>query len=63
MPQRDSLHTLINMLEDFGVFEGHRVVIEVTNGRDIHCTYDPPLLGETDDAVRERERTILAKAS
>lgn len=60
--RRESLHTLINMLEDFGVFHGRTVTIEVVNGSEFHCSYEPAL-GETEPQVRELERMILAAAS
>lgn len=59
---RESLHTLINMLEDFGVFDGRKVTIEVSNGIDVKLSYDPPL-GENGSYVREQEAAITAKAS
>ena len=55
---RKSLHTLINMLDEFGTFIGRKVVIEITNGTDVKCSYDPPL-GEDSAEVREAEKVIL----
>lgn len=43
MDCRDSLHTMIELLSDCGVFEGRKVTIEVVNGNEIKWDYQPPL--------------------
>lgn len=58
MPYRSSLHSMINMMADFGVFEGREVTIKVRNGTQIEWAVNPPLEG-----VIAREVQVRANAS
>lgn len=59
MPYRNSLHSLVDMLADFGVFEGRNVTIEVVNGTDIRLGINPPLQGVVAGEVIARSKQVI----
>lgn len=61
MPFRASLHTMIDMLADFGIFEGRAVKITVTNGTQIAWDYDPPIVSRAENEIAFAEKTLFAR--
>jgi hypothetical protein len=53
---RKSLHSIIDLLDEFEVFSDRKVTIVVTNGIDVKLKYDPPL---DDDEPEVIERSLL----
>jgi hypothetical protein len=53
---RKSLHSIIDLLDEFEVFSDRKVTIVVTNGIDVKLKYNPPL---ADDEPEVIERSLL----
>lgn len=49
---------MVELLADYCVFEGRRVVIEIVNGVEIRWSYDPPLSSEILPIVALAERRL-----
>jgi hypothetical protein len=59
MPYRAGLHTMVELLADFGVWEGRRVTIEIVNGTELRFAYDPPLSNAVEPTVSLAERRLF----
>lgn len=60
MDCRESLHSMIELLEDCGVFEGRKVTIEVVNGTHVKWHYEPPIEPYLLRAIEAKETMAIA---
>ena len=63
MPYRSGLHTMVELMADYAVCEGRKVIIEITNGTEISLRYEPPLHGAVELEMVAAERRLFDPAT